>query len=152
MAVRVSKTDFEEKVLKEKLPVLVDFYSDSCVACKKLAPVLGNAEDDYEDKIKIYKVNTNFDVELAEQYEVQANPTLILFKDGQAKDRKTGALKQAELTAGLKDYSKKRAGIKEKKYVYHSSRREKRSKRRTDTSGTDRTGKCRDAGICNRFY
>ena len=36
MAVRVSKTDFEEKVLKEKLPVLVDFYSDSCVACKKL--------------------------------------------------------------------------------------------------------------------
>ena len=40
MAVRVSKTDFEEKVLKEKLPVLVDFYSDSCVACKKLAPTI----------------------------------------------------------------------------------------------------------------
>ena len=38
MAVRVSKADFEEKVLKEALPVLVDFYSDSCVACKKLAP------------------------------------------------------------------------------------------------------------------
>ena len=90
MAVRVSKTDFEEKVLKEKLPVLVDFYSDSCVA-----------EDDYEDKIKVYKVNTNFDVELAEQYEVQANPTLILFKDGQAKDRKTGALKQAELNSWI---------------------------------------------------
>ena len=99
MAVRVSKTDFEEKVLKEKLPVLVDFYSDSCVACKKLAPVLGNAEDDYEDKIKVYKVNTNFDVELAEQYEVQANPTLILFKDGQAKDRKTGALKQCHVSS-----------------------------------------------------
>ena len=49
MAVRVSKADFEEKVLNESLPVLVDFYSDSCVACKKLAPVLGNAEDDYED-------------------------------------------------------------------------------------------------------
>ena len=93
--------DFEEKVLKEKLPVLVDFYSDSCVACKKLAPVLGNAEDDYEDKIKVYKVNTNFDVELAEQYEVQANPTLILFENGQAKDRKTGALKQAELNSWI---------------------------------------------------
>lgn len=101
MAVRVSKTDFEEKVLKEKLPVLVDFYSDSCVACKKLAPVLGNAEDDYEDKIKVNKVNTNFDVELAEQYEVQTNPTLILFKDGQAKDRKTGALKQVELNSWI---------------------------------------------------
>ena len=106
MAVRVSKTDFEEKVLKEKLPVLVDFYSDSCVACKKLAPVLGNAEDGYvgEDveNILLRLIQAaDFDVELAEQYEVQANPTLILFKDGQAKDRKTGALKQAELNSWI---------------------------------------------------
>ncbi len=103
MAVRVSKADFEEKVLKEALPVLVDFYSDSCVACKKLAPVLGNAEDDYKDKVKVYKVNTNFDVELAEQYEVQSNPTLILFKDGQVKDRKVGALKQADLNSWIEE-------------------------------------------------
>ena len=53
--------DFEEKALNESLPGSGGFYSDSCVACKKLAPVLGNAEDDYEDKIKVYKVNTNFD-------------------------------------------------------------------------------------------
>ena len=98
MAVRVSKADFEEKVLNESLPVLVDFYSDSCVACKKLAPVLGN-----EDKVKVYKVNTNFDVELAEQYEVQSNPTLILFKDGQVKDRKVGALKQADLNSWIEE-------------------------------------------------
>ena len=103
MAVRVSKADFEEKVLKEQLPVLVDFYSDSCVACKKLAPVLGNAEDDYEDKIKVYKVNTNFDTDLAAEYEVQSNPTLILFKGGQAADRKVGALKQAELNSWIEE-------------------------------------------------
>ena len=98
---KFTSENFEAEVLKSEKPVLVDFYSDSCVVCKKLAPVLGNAEDDYEDKIKVYKVNTNFDAELAEQYEVQANPTLILFKDGQAKDRKTGALKQAELNSWI---------------------------------------------------
>ena len=49
------------------------------------------------------KVNTNFDVELAEQYEVQSNPTLILFKDGQAKDRKVGALKQADLNSWIEE-------------------------------------------------
>ena len=103
MAVRVNAETFAAEVLQAAGLVLVDFYSDSCVACKKLAPVLGNAEDDYEDKIKVYKVNTNFDVELAEQYEVQANPTLILFKDGQAKDRKTGALKQAELNSWIEE-------------------------------------------------
>ena len=60
MAARVTKDDFEEKVLKESLPVVVDFYSDSCVACKMLAPVLGELEDEYEEKLKIVKVNTNF--------------------------------------------------------------------------------------------
>ena len=104
MAVRVSKGDFEEKVLKEALPVLVDFYSDSCVACKKLAPVLGNAEDDYEDKIKVYKVNTNFDVELAETYGVLSNPTLIFFKEGQESSRKVGALKPADLNSWIEEY------------------------------------------------
>ena len=40
MAVRINKDDFEEKVLKSDLPVIVDFYSDSCIACKKLAPYI----------------------------------------------------------------------------------------------------------------
>ena len=53
MAARISKADFDEKVLKSKLPVIVDFYSDSCVACKKLAPVLGDIEDDYEEASRI---------------------------------------------------------------------------------------------------
>lgn len=104
MAVRVSKGDFEEKVLKEALPVLVDFYSDSCVACKKLAPVLGNAEDEYEDKIRVYKVNTNFDGDLAETYGVLSNPTLILFKEGQEHSRKVGVLKPAELNSWIEEY------------------------------------------------
>ena len=44
MAERIGREEFEEKVLKSDLPVLVDFYSDSCMACKKLAPVLSQAE------------------------------------------------------------------------------------------------------------
>ena len=91
MAARISKDDFEEKVLKSPIPVIVDFYSDSCIACKMLAPVLGGIEDDYEDRIQVYKVNTNFEQELAQQYGIMSNPTLILFKDGEAADRKVGA-------------------------------------------------------------
>ena len=99
MAARISKADFDEKVLNSELPVIVDFYSDSCVACKKLAPVLGDIEDDYEDKLHVYKVNTNFDAELAEQYEVTANPTLLFVKGKEVLDRKAGALKPADLKA-----------------------------------------------------
>ena len=74
MAVRINKDDFEEKVLKSDLPVIVDFYSDSCIACKKLAPALGDVEDDYEGKLYVYKVNTNFDKELAKEYHVPILP------------------------------------------------------------------------------
>ena len=42
MAARIGKADFEEKVLQSDRPVIVDFYSDSCVACKKLSPLLGD--------------------------------------------------------------------------------------------------------------
>ena len=46
MAQRINKDNFEEKVLKSPLPVLVDFYSDSCIPCKQLSPVLGDIEDE----------------------------------------------------------------------------------------------------------
>ena len=98
MAVRVSKADFEEKVLNESLPVLVDFYSDSCIPCKQLSPILGDIEDDYEDRLKVFKVNVNFDAELAEKYEVLASPTLIFFKDGKEVNRIRGLVKKPELS------------------------------------------------------
>ena len=97
MAVRISEADFEEKVLKSDKPVVVDFYSDSCVACKKLAPVLGDIEDDYENKINVYKVNTNFDADLAEKYEVTANPTLLFVKNGEVVEKTVGFQKPADL-------------------------------------------------------
>ena len=91
MAARISKDDLEEKAIKSKIPVIVDFYSDSCIACKMLAPVLGGIGDDYEDRSAVYKVNTNFEQELAAQYGIMSIPTLILFKNGEAVDRKVGA-------------------------------------------------------------
>ena len=103
MAARIAKDNFDEKVLKSPIPVIVDFYSDSCVACKMLAPVLGGIEDDYEDRIQVYKVNTNFDQELAQQYGIMSNPTLILFKEGEAVDRKVGAQTADVLKAWVED-------------------------------------------------
>lgn len=97
MAVRVNTDNFKEKVLEEKLPVLVDFYSDSCVACKKLAPTIGDIEDDYEDKLLVYKLNTNFDAQIAQEYNVMSNPTLILFKDGEVVGKQVGAKLYDEL-------------------------------------------------------
>lgn len=59
MADRIGREEFEEKVLKSDIPVLVDFYSDSCIACKKLAPALGQAEELLGESFSFYKVNTD---------------------------------------------------------------------------------------------
>ena len=62
MAKRVNAEEFEAEVLKASLPVIVEFYSDSCIPCKQLSPVLGGIEDDYgPGNIIIYRVLTNLD-------------------------------------------------------------------------------------------
>lgn len=97
MSVRVNSENFESEVLQSDKLVLVDFYSDSCVPCKRLSPVLADIEYDCADDLKLVKVNINFDGELAGRYDVQAAPTLIFFKDGEEAARLRGAVKKAEI-------------------------------------------------------
>lgn len=99
MAERVSEETFEEKVLRAKLPVLADFYSDSCIPCKMLSPVLSRLESEYAGKLEIVKVNVNFDAGLAERYEVLASPTLIVFRDGSEVSRLRGAAGKEQIEA-----------------------------------------------------
>ena len=103
MAARVNKDEFEGKVLKSDIPVLVDFYSDSCVPCKKMTPVIGDVEDDMEGKLAVYKVNINFDTELAESYDVQSVPTLLLFDKGSEKARQSGAVRKPQLVEWIEE-------------------------------------------------
>ena len=104
MATRIYTDDFESKVLESDVPVVVDFYSDSCITCKKLAPTLCDIEEEYEGKLIVFKVNTNYDTRLVEEYEIKANPTLILFKEGKAVGKQVGPREYDELVEWLEDY------------------------------------------------
>ena len=97
MPTRISETEFNSEVLESELPVLADFYSDSCIPCKRMSPILSQLETEYADKIKIVKINTNFEKELVEKYSIQAAPTLILFKNGEEVSRIRGAAKKDEI-------------------------------------------------------
>lgn len=102
MAARVSTDTFEAEVLKSEKPVLVEFYSDSCIPCKQMSPILGDIEDDYENQLKVVKVNVNFDADLAADYSVMASPTILFFKDGAEVQRLRGLQKKADLEAVVK--------------------------------------------------
>ena len=54
---KVTKANFEQEVLQSEVPVLIDFFADWCMPCKMFGPVLESAAEDYEDKLKIVKVN-----------------------------------------------------------------------------------------------
>ncbi len=97
MSIRINESNFEEEVLKSEIPVILDFYSDSCIPCKAMSAVLGDIEDDYEDKVKIAKVNVNIDSSLAEKYEVSASPTLLYFVNGNEVDRTVGMLSKEDI-------------------------------------------------------
>lgn len=104
MAARLSKENFDEAIRSAEVPVLVDFYSDSCIPCKQLSPVLGDVEEDYEGRLLLYKVNINFDTELAERFQVMSAPTLLLFRNGEVKGEKRGLQKKAELEAWIESF------------------------------------------------
>lgn len=103
MAFRVNQDNFEEKVLQSDKPVLLDFYSDTCIPCKRMAGPLGEVEDEYEGKINVYKVNVNYDEKLAEQYHVMSAPTLVFLVNGEEKSRLTGAARKEEIVKLFED-------------------------------------------------
>lgn len=99
MAERITAADFDAKVLRAEIPVLTEFYSDTCIPCKMLSPVLSELESELDGKLKIYKVNVGYEQELVDKYDVQASPTLIFFSGGEEVSRLRGAVKKADISA-----------------------------------------------------
>lgn len=97
MAERLNGAGFEKKALAQDKLVLIDFYSDSCIPCKKMSPVLAEVEEKYQDRIFVGKVNVAYEQELVQMFQVQSAPTFLFFKKGEVIERLTGAQKKEKL-------------------------------------------------------
>ena len=78
MSVRANKDTFESEINEAEKLVIADFYSDSCVPCKRMSPLLAETEEENPESIKLVKLNINFDGETAQKYNVTSVPTLSL--------------------------------------------------------------------------
>ena len=99
----VTDTTFQTDVVERSrtVPVVVDFWAEWCGPCRMLAPTIEKLANDYKDKVKVGKLDTDANREVAMKYGISAIPTVILFKGGQAAQKFIGLRQEKDFRAAL---------------------------------------------------
>ncbi len=90
--IRLTKDNWEEEVINSDIPVLVDFWAPWCGPCRMVAPIVSEIAQEYEGKLKVGKLNTDEEPEIAVRYGIMSIPTLMIFKNGEVVDQIIGAV------------------------------------------------------------
>ena len=97
MAMDVTDNSFEEEVLNNKIPVLVDFWAEWCGPCKMLAPTIDELSKSLQGKVKILKMNIDDNPDTPTKFGVRSIPTMMIFKDGKQLASRVGALPKSSI-------------------------------------------------------
>jgi len=95
----VSDDNFKAEVLQSDKPVLVDFWADWCGHCRMSAPSVSAMAEEYDDVLRVAKMDIDVNPAVPGRYGIFSIPTLMLFKDGQVVERITGALPKDRIVA-----------------------------------------------------
>ncbi len=82
--------NFQSDALEAGMPVVVDFWAEWCGPCKAIAPIIDEVADAYAGRVRIGKLDTDSNQQVAIQYGIMSIPTLMFFKDGQLVDKMVG--------------------------------------------------------------
>jgi thioredoxin 1 len=99
-----SDLNFEQEVLKSDVPVLVDFWAPWCGPCRSVAPIVDEIAIEYHGKLKVVKLNTDDNQEVAIRYGIRSIPTLGLFNNGQVVDGIIGAVSKNLIENRIKPF------------------------------------------------
>ena len=93
--------NFGSEVLQSQTPVLVDFWAEWCMPCRMLAPTIDQIAADFKGRVKVGTIDTDANREVTLKYQINAIPTVILFKGGEVVKKFVGLTNKAQLTAAL---------------------------------------------------
>ena len=97
MAEQVSDSTFEASVLKSDLPVLVDFWAPWCGPCRAVGPIVDEVAGEFAARVRVFKMNVDENPATPTKFGIRAIPTLIVFKNGEAVEQRTGALPKDQI-------------------------------------------------------
>jgi thioredoxin 1 len=97
MAEAVTSATWDQEVLKSSTLVLVDFWAVWCGPCRMVAPIVDEISKEYAGKLKVLKLNTDENADVAARYKIMGIPTLMFFKNGERVDQVVGAVPKAQL-------------------------------------------------------
>ncbi len=101
--------DFENETewnYKGEMPAIIDFYADWCGPCKQIAPIMEELAIEYDGKVKIYKVDTEDQKQLASIFGIRSIPSILFIPVGEQPQMSTGALPKAEFVKMIKNILK----------------------------------------------
>ena len=90
-SVKVTSQTWEQEILKSAAPVMVDFWAEWCGPCRMIAPTVEELAVEYDGKLKVCKLNTDENPDVAGKYQIMGIPSLLFFKDGKLIDKVVGA-------------------------------------------------------------
>jgi len=95
--IKISDDTFEENVINNKKPIILDFWAEWCAPCKQIGPILEEISDEYNDKIIVGKMDVDENPETPGKYQIRGIPTMLLFNKGELIDTKVGMSSKADL-------------------------------------------------------
>jgi thioredoxin 1 len=100
----VTSSNWDSEVIKAQGLVMIDFWAAWCGPCRIISPTVEELAKEYSGKIKVLKLNTDDNSEIASRYKIMGIPTIMFFKDGLKIDQIVGVVPKQHLKAKIDSF------------------------------------------------